>query len=60
MLTIVLTNDDGVHAPGLNILKNTLSSIAHVIIVAPLTEGVREQLSVCECVQLGIINHCQE
>lgn len=38
MLTIVLTNDDGVHAPGLNILKNTLSSIAQVIIVAPLTE----------------------
>jgi 5'-nucleotidase len=38
MLNIVLVNDDGVHAPGINILKDTLSSIANVIIVAPLTE----------------------
>ncbi|MBC7714981.1 MAG: 5'/3'-nucleotidase SurE [Rhizobacter sp.] len=38
MLNIVLTNDDGVNAPGINILKETLSSIANVIIVAPMTE----------------------
>ncbi len=38
MLTIILTNDDGVHAPGLNILKETLSPIARVIVVAPMTE----------------------
>lgn len=38
MLNIVLTNDDGVHAPGINILKETLSQIANVIVVAPLTE----------------------
>ena len=38
MFNIVLTNDDGVHAPGINILKETLSQIANVIMVAPLTE----------------------
>ncbi len=38
MYTIVLTNDDGVHAPGLAILKETLSTVARVIIVAPMTE----------------------
>jgi len=38
MYTIVITNDDGVHAPGINILRETLKSIAQVIIVAPMTE----------------------
>lgn len=38
MLNIVLTNDDGVNAPGINILKETLSTIANIIIVAPMTE----------------------
>lgn len=37
-MNIVLTNDDGVHAPGIKILAETLSSIATVIIVAPLQE----------------------
>lgn len=38
MMNIVLTNDDGVNAPGINILKETLSSVANIIMVAPLTE----------------------
>jgi 5'-nucleotidase len=38
MMNIVLTNDDGVNAPGINILRETLSKIANVIVVAPLTE----------------------
>ena len=38
MLNIVLTNDDGVNAPGINILRETLKDIANVIVVAPLTE----------------------
>nr|BDT28661.1 5'/3'-nucleotidase SurE [Bacteriovorax sp. HI3] len=38
MLNIVLANDDGVHAPGINILKETLQSIANVIVVAPMNE----------------------
>lgn len=38
MMNIVLTNDDGVHAPGINILRETLSTIANVVVVAPLTE----------------------
>lgn len=38
MQNIVLTNDDGVHAPGINILRETLSQIANIIVVAPLTE----------------------
>ena len=37
-MNILLTNDDGVHAPGIRILAETLSSIANVIIVAPLEE----------------------
>lgn len=37
-MNILITNDDGVHAPGLKILKETLSSIANVIVVAPLEE----------------------
>ena len=36
--TIVLVNDDGVHAPGINILRDTLKSIARVVVVAPLQE----------------------
>jgi 5'-nucleotidase len=38
MMNIVLTNDDGVNAPGINILRETLSEIANIIVVAPLTE----------------------
>jgi 5'-nucleotidase len=38
MLNIVLVNDDGVNAPGINILRETLSLIANVIVVAPLAE----------------------
>lgn len=35
---IVLVNDDGVHAPGIKILKESLSDCANVIVVAPLQE----------------------
>lgn len=38
MLNILLVNDDGVHAPGINILKDTLAGLANVIVVAPLEE----------------------
>lgn len=37
-MNIVLVNDDGVHAPGINILKETLEKMANVIVVAPLNE----------------------
>ncbi len=37
-MNILLTNDDGVHAPGLRILRETLSEIANVIVVAPMQE----------------------
>ncbi len=37
-ITVVLVNDDGVHAPGIKILKETLNSFCRVIIVAPLQE----------------------
>lgn len=37
-MNILLVNDDGVHAPGIKILKETLSSIADVTVVAPLEE----------------------
>jgi 5'-nucleotidase len=38
MIKILLSNDDGVHAPGMTILAHTLRSFAEVTIVAPLTE----------------------
>jgi 5'-nucleotidase len=37
-MNILLVNDDGVHAAGINILKETLSEVANVYIVAPLEE----------------------
>ncbi len=35
MLNILISNDDGVYAPGLMALVNTLKTIAHVTVVAP-------------------------
>ncbi|MCB0123083.1 MAG: 5'/3'-nucleotidase SurE [Caldilineaceae bacterium] len=35
MPTILVTNDDGVHAPGLLALKQALSAIAEVLVLAP-------------------------
>lgn len=37
-MKILLSNDDGVHAPGLTILSHALRRFADVTIVAPLTE----------------------
>ena len=37
-MRILLANDDGVHAPGLQTLRKTLEKIAEVIVVAPLEE----------------------
>ena len=37
-MNILITNDDGIHAPGINHLKQALESIADVTIVAPDTE----------------------
>ncbi|MGZ3788075.1 MAG: 5'/3'-nucleotidase SurE [Bacteriovorax sp.] len=37
-MNILLTNDDGVYAPGIRILRETLSSVANVTIVAPMQE----------------------
>lgn len=37
-LNILISNDDGVYAPGINILFEVLSEIANVVMVAPLEE----------------------
>ncbi|MFO1005880.1 MAG: 5'/3'-nucleotidase SurE [Planctomycetaceae bacterium] len=37
-MRILLTNDDGIHAPGLRALRDVLSELGHVTTVAPLTE----------------------
>lgn len=37
-MNILITNDDGIHAPGIFALKNHLSKIANVLVVAPDTE----------------------
>ena len=38
MLTILVSNDDGVHAPGLEILAQALGQVANVVVVAPNTD----------------------
>ena len=38
MLNILISNDDGVFAPGINILFNVLKEVANVTMVAPLEE----------------------
>jgi 5'-nucleotidase len=35
MHTILLTNDDGIHSPGLKALKESLSALGKIVIVAP-------------------------
>ena len=37
-MQILLTNDDGIYAPGLNALKEVLSKLGQVTVVAPATE----------------------
>jgi 5'-nucleotidase len=37
-LNILITNDDGIHAPGIYALKKSIDKIANVLIVAPDTE----------------------
>lgn len=37
-MRILLVNDDGVHAPGIKALKNSLDSLGEVIVIAPLEE----------------------
>ncbi|OUR94869.1 5'/3'-nucleotidase SurE [Halobacteriovorax marinus] len=37
-LNILISNDDGVYAPGINILFEVLSEVANVVMVAPLEE----------------------
>ena len=37
-MNILITNDDGIHAPGISALKQALEKIADVLVVAPDTE----------------------
>lgn len=37
-MRVLICNDDGVHAPGINVLKDVLSEVADVTVVAPLEE----------------------
>lgn len=37
-MKILLVNDDGIHAPGLKALRNELSKVAEVTVVAPAEE----------------------
>jgi 5'-nucleotidase len=38
MKRILIANDDGVHAPGLQALREALADLAEIVVVAPLTE----------------------
>lgn len=46
-MQILLTNDDGVHSPGIKTLAQALQSLGHVTVVAPATEqsGVSHALT---------------
>ena len=37
-MNILITNDDGIHAPGIFALKKSLEEVANVLVVAPDTE----------------------
>ena len=37
-MQILLTNDDGIHAPGLRAMERAMSSLGDVCVVAPATE----------------------
>jgi 5'-nucleotidase len=37
-LNILITNDDGIHAPGIHALKKSLENVGNVLVVAPDTE----------------------
>src|SRR5690348_2759860 len=43
---ILVTNDDGVHAPGIKHLWKALSKIANVVVVAPASEQSAVSLSI--------------
>ncbi|MFI0435306.1 MAG: 5'/3'-nucleotidase SurE [Parachlamydiaceae bacterium] len=43
---ILITNDDGIYAPGIKHLRNALSTIADVIVVAPASEQSAVSLSI--------------
>jgi 5'-nucleotidase len=48
MPRILITNDDGIHAPGLAALENSLADLGHVIVVAP----DRERSATSHCITL--------
>lgn len=50
MMNILISNDDGVFAPGVIALARSLSEVANVVVVAPETErsGYASALSLCE------------
>ena len=39
MRRILVTNDDGIHSPGIHALAEALERLGEVIVVAPLTEA---------------------
>ena len=38
LMKILLTNDDGIHAPGLRALRRELMGLGEVLVVAPASE----------------------
>ncbi|MDP8237453.1 MAG: 5'/3'-nucleotidase SurE [Candidatus Hatepunaea meridiana] len=64
-MRILLTNDDGIHSPGLKALKDTLSDLGELWIVAPVVEqsGVSHAFSLFSPLRVKKIildgcNHC--
>lgn len=59
MLTILLTNDDGVDAPGLNILAEKLWAVANVVVVAPNTDfsGASHSLTLTRPLRVAKLNN---
>ena len=53
-LKILLSNDDGFHAPGLQVLRESLSSIADIRVVAPKSNcsGLSNSLSLRQSIQV--------
>ena len=43
-MKLLLTNDDGIYAPGLRALRKELQKLGEVVVVAPATEQDRKSV----------------
>ena len=66
-ISILITNDDGIYAPGINALKQAMMALGDVTVVAPLAEKsavghaitLSDPLRVQEIILMGLFSDTQ-